>query len=54
MTFTFSTVRTRARRRQASHLPRLIRANLIGGLTCIDWPAAMIAAFTLPNGRSRS
>jgi hypothetical protein len=35
--------------RGVEHLPLLIIVNLIGGLTCIGWPAALITAVMLPK-----
>jgi hypothetical protein len=35
--------------RGVEHLGLLIALNLLGGLTCIGWPAAFIAAFMLPK-----
>ncbi|WP_433214849.1 superinfection immunity protein [Microtetraspora malaysiensis] len=35
--------------RGVESLGLLIALNLLGGLTCIGWPAALIAAFMLPK-----
>ncbi|WP_066946701.1 superinfection immunity protein [Microtetraspora fusca] len=35
--------------RGVDSLGLLIALNLLGGLTCIGWPAALIAAFMLPK-----
>ncbi|GAA4584640.1 hypothetical protein GCM10023194_25060 [Planotetraspora phitsanulokensis] len=37
--------------RGVEHLPLLIILNLLGGLTCIGWPAAFLAACMLPKRR---
>ncbi|MEV0971024.1 superinfection immunity protein [Microtetraspora glauca] len=35
--------------RGVESLGLLIALNLLGGLTCIGWPAALLAAFMLPK-----
>jgi len=39
--------------RGVEHLGLLVALNLLGGTTCIGWPAALIAAFMLPQRYDR-